>query len=488
MRLCRLLDPGVTVQGAAWQEVEITALAADSRAVRPGTLFAAFPGSRADGRTFIDDAVARGAAAVLADPSLAGLALPVPLILDPTPRRRLALLAARLFERQPRCIVAITGTNGKTSVAGFTRQIWTGLGLAAGALGTLGLDAGAVRRSSNLTTPDPVQLHALLAELAAAGVDHLALEASSHGLDQHRLDGVRLRAAAFTNLSRDHFDYHGGFAEYLAAKRRLFSELLPPEGIAVLNADQPEYAPLAEVCRGRGIAVLDYGRQAARLKLGAQISEVDGQELRFALDGREHRVRLALVGGFQAMNALAALGLAVACGADPEATVATLAGLRGVRGRLERIVGHPKGAQVFVDYAHTPDALAQALDALRPHAAGRLVVLFGCGGDRDPGKRPEMGRIAATRADRVFVTDDNPRSEDAATIRRAILAACPGAREIGDRRAAIGAAIAGLDAGDILLVAGKGHESGQIVGERVLPFDDASEVRAVLAALGGAAA
>jgi UDP-N-acetylmuramoyl-L-alanyl-D-glutamate--2,6-diaminopimelate ligase len=488
MRLRQLLDPGVTVEGAGWQEVDVAALAADSRAVRPGTLFAALPGSRADGRAFIDEAVARGAAAVLADPSLVGRALPVPLILDANPRRRLALLAARLFERQPRCVVAVTGTNGKTSVAGFTRQIWSGLGLAAGSLGTLGLDAGAVQRASNLTTPDPVQLHALLAELAAAGIDHLALEASSHGLDQHRLDGVHLRAAAFTNLSRDHFDYHGSFAGYLVAKRRLFSELLPPEGVAVLNADQPEYAPLAEVCRGRGVAVLDYGRQAARLQLRAQVPDADGQELRFALDGREHRVRLALVGRFQAMNVLAAFGLAVACRADPAAAIDTLAGLRGVRGRLERIAGHPKGAQVFVDYAHTPDALAQALDSLRPHAAGRLIALFGCGGDRDPGKRPQMGQVAAARADQVFVTDDNPRSEEPAAIRRAILAGCPDALEIGDRRAAIRTAVAQLHEGDVLLVAGKGHESGQIVADRVLPFDDATEVRAALAELGGAAA
>jgi UDP-N-acetylmuramoyl-L-alanyl-D-glutamate--2,6-diaminopimelate ligase len=488
MRLCQLLDPGVTVQGAAWQEVEITALAADSRAVRPGTLFAALPGSKADGRAFIDDAVARGAAAVLVDPSLAHLALPVPLILDANPRRRLALVAARLCERQPRCICAVTGTNGKTSVAGFTRQLWTSLGLAAGSLGTLGLDAGAVQKASNLTTPDPVQLHALLAEVAAAGVDHLVLEASSHGLDQHRLDGVRLSAAAFTNLSRDHFDYHGSFAEYLAAKRRLFSELLPPEGIAVLNADQPEYAALAEVCRGRGIAVLDYGGQAARLQLRAQRPEREGQEILFALDGEQYRVRLGLVGRFQAANALAALGLVVACGADPAAAAGALAGLRGVRGRLERVPGHPKGAQVFVDYAHTPDALAQALDALRPHAAGRLIALFGCGGDRDPGKRAEMGRVAAAQADQVLVTDDNPRSEDPAVIRRAILAGCPGALEIGDRRTAIRGAVVALEAGDVLLVAGKGHESGQIVGDRVLPFDDATEVRAALSALGGAAA
>ena len=487
MRLSRLLAPGLTVTGDG-QQVEIAGLTADSRDVRAGMLFAALPGSRADGRDFIDDALARGAAAVLTDLSLAGRALPVPLILDANPRRRLALLAARWFERQPACVVAVTGTNGKTSVAGFARQIWTGLGVAAGSLGTLGLEAPGLQRPGNLTTPDPVRLHAVLAELAAAGVDHLALEASSHGLDQHRLDGVRLRAAAFTNLSRDHFDYHASFAEYLAAKRRLFSELLPPEGIAVLNADQPEYAPLAEVCRGRGIGVFDYGRRAERLRLVAQVPDDAGQDLRFALDGREHRVRLGLVGGFQAENVLAALGLVVAGGADPAAAIATLEGLRGVHGRLERIAGHPKGAQVFVDYAHTPDALGQALDALRPHARRRLVALFGCGGNRDPGKRPEMGRIAAERADGVVVTDDNPRSEDPAAIRRAILAACPEAREIGDRREAIRVAIAGLDAGDVLLVAGKGHESGQIVGERVLPFDDAAEVRAALAALGGAAA
>jgi UDP-N-acetylmuramoyl-L-alanyl-D-glutamate--2,6-diaminopimelate ligase len=487
MRLSRLLAPGLTVAGDG-QRVAITGLTADSRDVRPGMLFAALAGGRADGRQFIDDAIARGAVAVLTDPSLAHLVLPVPLILDANPRRRLALMAARLFERQPRCIAAVTGTNGKTSVAGLTRQIWAGLGLAAGSLGTLGLDAAGAHRSSNLTTPDPVQLHALLADVAAAGVDHLVLEASSHGLDQHRLDGVRLSAAAFTNLSRDHFDYHGSFAEYLAAKRRLFSELLPPKGIAVLNADQPEYAPLADVCRGRGIVVLDYGWQAERLQLRAQVPEGDGQEIRLALDGQEHEVRLSLVGRFQAANVLAALGLVVACGAEPEAAMAALAGLCGVRGRLERVTGHPKGAQVFVDYAHTPDALAQALDALRPHTAGRLIALFGCGGDRDRGKRAEMGRIAAAQADRVLVTDDNPRSEDPAAIRRAILEGCPGAIEIGDRRAAIRTAIAGLDGGDVLLVAGKGHESGQVVGDRVLPFDDVTEVRAALVELGGAAA
>ena len=393
-------------------------------------------------------------------------------------------MAARLFERQPACVVAVTGTNGKTSVAGFTRQIWAGLGLAAGSLGTLGLDAQGVQRSSNLTTPDPVQLHALLAEVAAAGIDHLVLEASSHGLDQHRLDGVCLVAAAFTNLSRDHFDYHGSFADYLAAKRRLFSELLPPEGTAVLNADQPEYASLAAVCRGRGIGVLDYGRRAERLRLGAQTPDVEGQEIQFTLDGRPSGRASAWSAASRPPTCSRPWGWWWRA-APIRRLRSILSGLRGVRGRLERIAGHPDGAQVFVDYAHTPDALEQALGALRPHAAGRLIALFGCGGDRDRGKRAEMGRIAAARADRVFVTDDNPRSEEAAAIRRAILTGCPGAVEIGDRREAIRTAVAELAAGDVLLVAGKGHESGQIVGDRVLPFDDATEVRAALAALGG---
>jgi UDP-N-acetylmuramoyl-L-alanyl-D-glutamate--2,6-diaminopimelate ligase len=485
MRLSQLLDPGLRVIGASWENVDVTALTADSRAVQSGTLFAALAGSRSDGRAFIDDAVARGAAAVLSDPSITDLALPVPLVLDEQPRRRLALLAARLFAHQPAHVAAVTGTNGKTSVAGFTRQIWAALGVPAAALGTLGLIWPGKHRPGNLTTPDPVELHAVLADMSAAGVDHLVLEASSHGLDQRRLDGVRLRAAAFTNLSRDHFDYHESFAAYFAAKRRLFSELLPPEGLAVLNADQPEYASLAEVCRDRGIAVLDYGRRGTRLRLLAQTPDRDGQTVDLSLDGRDARVRLGLVGGFQASNALAALGLALACGADPEAALGALERLHGVRGRLERVPGHTNGAEIFVDYAHTPDALGQALEALRPHATGRLVVLFGCGGDRDPGKRSEMGRVAAARADRVIVTDDNPRTEDPAAIRAAVLTGCPEAIEIADRRQAIRHAVAALDAGDVLLVAGKGHESGQIIGDRVVPFDDATEVRAALAPSAG---
>ncbi len=492
MRLRALLGPGVTVQdaggGAAGGAAEITGLSADSRTVQPGWLFAALPGSRTDGRRFVADAIARGAAAVLAPPDLAEAELGVPLVLDPDPRRRLALIAARFYGRQPRAIVAVTGTSGKTSIAGFAMQLWTGLGRPAAALGTLGLIAPGGRGAPGLTTPDPVRLHALLAELAARGIEHLALEASSHGLDQRRLDGVHLVAAAFTNLSRDHFDYHGSQDAYLAAKRRLFSELLPPGGTAVLNADQPEFEPLAAVCRARAIAVLDYGLAAARLRLLERRPEADGQTISFALDGRRHRVRTPLVGAFQASNLLAALGLVIAAGADPEAAAGLLGRLEGAPGRMQRIGVHRSGAPVFVDYAHKPDALAKMLDALRPHTENRLVLVFGCGGDRDPGKRAEMGAIAAARADLVYVTDDNPRSEDPATIRRAILDACPGAIEIGDRRAAIRAAIAGLEAGDLLVVAGKGHETGQIVGDRVLPFEDALEVRAALAELSGAAA
>jgi UDP-N-acetylmuramoyl-L-alanyl-D-glutamate--2,6-diaminopimelate ligase len=488
MRLRALLGPGVSVQGAAWRELEISGLSADSRTLPPGALFAALAGSRLDGRAFIADAVARGAAVVLTDPSLAGAEFGVPLILDANPRRRLALIAARWFGRQPRWVAAVTGTNGKTSVASFARQMWQALGTPAAALGTLGLDGPQGHRVTGLTTPDPIQLHAVLAALADAGVEHLAIEASSHGLAQYRLDGVRLSAAAFTNLSRDHFDYHGSVADYLAAKRRLFSELLPSEGIAVLNADQPQFEPLAEVCRGRGIAVLDYGRRARRLRLIALEPRADGVGLGFVVDGREHRVETGLSGAFQASNLLAALGLLIATGADAEAAVEVMAELKGVPGRLERVAVHPSGAPIFVDYSHTPDALAVVLDAVRPHAAGRLFVVFGCGGDRDPGKRALMGRIAAERADFVFVTDDNPRSEEPAAIRRAIIEACPDAIEISDRGQAIRAALAELEAGDLLVVAGKGHETGQIVGDRVLPFDDALEVRRALAELGGARA
>jgi len=474
-------------RAARW---DITGLGADSRAIKPGFLFAALPGSRADGAAFIPDAVRRGAVAVLAPP---GARLPAGcesalLITDPEPRRRLALMAARFFGAQPRTVAAVTGTNGKTSTVRFLHQIWSRLGHRAASLGTLGLDApdfGAPVPDDDgptLTTADPVALHRTLARLAEGGIDRLAMEASSHGLAQYRLDGVRLAAAGLTNISRDHLDHHGSMNAYRAAKFRLFAELLGDGGTAVLNADAPEFAALADICAGRGIAVLSYGRKGRDLRLADLAPAAGGgQRLTVELHGRTHEIDLPLAGDFQAANALCALGLALACGAEAEGAVAALAGLTGVPGRLEAIGSTADGAAVYVDYAHTPDALAHLLRALRPHARGRLAVLFGCGGDRDPGKRPEMGAIARDLADAVYVTDDNPRGEEAATIRKAILAACPGAVEIGDRRLAIETAIAGLGAGDLLVIAGKGHETGQIVGDTTLPFDDRAVARAVLA-------
>lgn len=486
MRLSALIDGEARLLGDG--TVEITGLTADSREVRPGDLFAALGGARTDGRRFVADAVARGGRAVLGPPGLGALAPGVPVVEDPDPRRRLALMAARLHARQPRAVVAVTGTNGKTSTAVFTRQLWAALGHRAASLGTLGLDAPGRREPGALTTPDPVRLHALLAGLAADGVEHVALEASSHGLDQRRLDGLVLAAGAFTNLSRDHLDYHGSEAAYLAAKRRLFRELLPPGAAAVLNADAPEHGLLLADAAERRLEVIDYGRAARRLRLLDQQPEGLGQRLELAFDGRRHAVTVPLVGPFQAMNVLAALGLVLATGGDLARALATLPTLEGAPGRMQLVARAPGGAAVFVDYAHTPDALEKALLALRGHTAGRLAVVFGCGGDRDPGKRPIMGRIARSLADRVYVTDDNPRGEPPSEIRRAILVEAAGAREIGDRGRAIAEAIAELRPGDVLLVAGKGHETGQTVAGVTRPFDDAEVCREAVAALAGAAA
>jgi len=480
------MDLGV---GPAPKDVEITGLTADSRQARPGYLFAALPGTRAHGRDFIADALARGVAAVLV-PSrfdIEGVtARNVAFVADDNPRRRFALMAARFFRAQPRTIAAVTGTNGKTSVAAFTRQIWTHCGIAAASIGTLGLIAPGVERPGALTTPDPVSLHRILADLAADGVDHLAIEASSHGLDQYRLDGVRVTAAGFTNLSRDHLDYHGTMEAYLRSKLRLFEAIMPEGGTAVLNADVPEFDVLAKACAARRHRVIAYGRRGADIGLEAAAPTPRGQALRLRLMGRVHEVELPLAGSFQAANALCALGLAVADDAPEDDALAALATLVGAKGRMER-VAELDGAPVYVDYAHTPDALENVLTALRPHAR-RLVVVFGCGGDRDAGKRPLMGAIASRIADLVFVTDDNPRSESAAAIRRAILAGCPkgaaAVKEIGDRAAAIEAALRALDPGDLLVIAGKGHERGQIVGDSVLPFNDAEVARDAAAAIG----
>lgn len=480
-----MASPQATRNMAARQAMEVTGLSADSRRIEPGHLFAALPGSRHDGRDFIDSAVERGAIAVLAPPgtSLRDHGRPVALITDENPRRRLALLAARFYRRQPRRIAAVTGTNGKTSVAEFTRQIWQAQGLAAASLGTLGLIPPSPSAPASLTTPDPVELQHCLAALAMNDVDHLALEASSHGLDQYRLDGVEVGAAAFTNLSRDHLDYHGGMGSYFAAKQRLFAELLPAGGTAVLNADAEEYPLLAEIAAARGHEVVDYGSEAKALRLLARAPQEDGQSIEIEVFGKRHAFHLPLAGAFQAHNVLCALGLATATGAETEAAVEALAGLDGVPGRLELVGRTPRGGAVYVDYAHTPGALETLLTALRPHTKGRLSVVFGAGGDRDRGKRPMMGEVTRRAADRIVVTDDNPRGEEPASIRRAILAAVPEAQEIGDRAAAIRFAVGELGPGDVLAVAGKGHESGQTVGDQVLPFDDREVARAAIAEL-----
>ncbi|MEX0808567.1 MAG: UDP-N-acetylmuramoyl-L-alanyl-D-glutamate--2,6-diaminopimelate ligase [Dongiaceae bacterium] len=489
MQLATLLDDGRKLQGSAMADLEIRGLTADSRAVEPGFLFAALPGSHADGRDFIGDALARGAVAVLAPNGTSRPAGSVALIEDENPRRRLAQMAARFYERQPATIAAVTGTSGKTSVTAFARQLWTLLGHRAASLGTLGIVTPEGERPGALTTPDPVVLHRDLAALADAGIDHLAIEASSHGLEQYRLDGLRLRAAAFTNLSRDHLDYHPDMAAYFKAKRRLFCSLLPIGGVAVLNADAPEYETLRDLCRACAQRIVAYGRNGADLTLLDTTPHGTGQRLALRIEGRRHDLDFPVAGAFQAMNLLAALGLVMADGVDAARVLPLIGKLEGVHGRMELVAHHPNGAPVYVDYAHKPHALETVLAALRPHTAGKLVVVFGCGGDRDRGKRPEMGAIATRLADVSIVTDDNPRSEDPAAIRKAILAAAPGAIEIGDRAEAIRSAIAMLEPGDLLVVAGKGHETGQTIAGKTHPFDDSAVARAAVAQVssGGAA-
>ncbi len=495
MKLTELIRPSPPAL-ADWPagDPEIVGLSADSREVRPGYLFAALPGSRLDGRAFAGDAAARGAVAILAGPNGRGGALDlspefrrrVAIVTDEQPQRRLALMAARFYAPAPRVMAAVTGTNGKTSVVHFLREIWVALGHPAASLGTLGLVTSAGRRPGSLTTPDPVALHRDLAELAANGVEHAAVEASSHGLDQCRLDGLPIAAAAFTNLTRDHLDYHGSMANYRAAKDRLFTTLLASGGSAVLNADSAEFPRLAALCRAHGHPVLGYGAAGtAELRLVGREARAGGQSLVLDILGLRRELMLPLAGGFQAMNALAALGLAIAAGSAPATALDALAGLTAVPGRLQFIAQHPHGGAIVVDYAHTPDALATVLAALRPHARDRLVALFGCGGDRDAGKRPLMGDAAAQLADCVYVTDDNPRHEDPAEIRHAILGAASGAIEIAGRDRAIAAAIAGLAPGDLLVIAGKGHETGQIIGDTTHPFDDAGFVRRTVARSAG---
>lgn len=480
---------GLTAQGG--REARVTGLAVDSRQVKPGNLFAALPGSRLHGGAFIQYALRMGAGAILTDRQGAALAQAdlagsdAALVVTEDPRQTLAFAAALWFGDQPETVVAVTGTSGKTSVATFTRQIWQALGLSAANLGTMGV-LGDFTAPLAHTTPEPITLHRVLARMAEAGITHAAMEASSHGLDQGRLDGVRLKAGAFTNFSQDHLDYHKDFDEYFAAKAGLFARVLPEEATAVINIDEPRGREMADIARGRGLALMTVGRAAAAdLCITGQRFDATGQDLRFTWKGKPHLVRLALIGGFQAENVLAAAGLAIAGGEAPEAVFKTLHDLVTVRGRMELAAKRDNGATVFVDYSHKPGALASALQSLRPHVLGRIICVFGAGGDRDRLKRPLMGQAAAEYADVVFVTDDNPRSEDPAAIRAEVMAGCPEATEVGDRAEAILRGVDALLPGDALLIAGKGHETGQIVGNDIYPFDDAEQASVAVAALDG---
>ncbi|TWB92085.1 UDP-N-acetylmuramoylalanyl-D-glutamate--2,6-diaminopimelate ligase [Bradyrhizobium macuxiense] len=476
------IDPRIDPSADA---VMVGGLAVDSRVVKPGDLFFALSGSKTDGARFIDAAIAAGAVAIAGDHP-PQVPLRVPFVATPNPRRALALAAAKFFSRQPATIAAVTGTSGKTSVAAFTRQIWQRLGHSSASIGTIGLVSDKRTVYGSLTTPDPIALHRQLDEIARDGVTNLAFEASSHGLDQYRLEGVRIAAGGFTNLSRDHMDYHPDVAHYLNAKLRLFRDLVADGGAAVISADHDCSAEVIEAARARGLRIITVGRNADAcegIKLTDAAIEGFAQKLVIEHCGRKYAIRLPLVGEFQIENALVAAGLAIGTGSAADDVIGCLQHLEGAKGRLE-FVGEHNGAPIFVDYAHKPDALAKALQALRPYAKRNLVVIFGAGGDRDAGKRPIMGAIAAENADQIIVTDDNPRSEKPEAIRAAIMATAKGAREIGDRAEAIRAGIAGLEPGDALVVAGKGHEVGQIVGGTTLPFSDHEAVANALAGEG----
>lgn len=475
-RLSDLL--GLTSDAAS---VMIKGITTDSRAVKRGDLFVALPGVNVDGRDFIDAAVSKGAAAVL---STKGAVVPggrVPLIEVSNPRREYADLSANFYQGQPEHMVAVTGTNGKTSVAEFTRQLWAQLRLTSASLGTLGVRSAPVERPGGLTTPDPMALHAALYDLAKAGVTHAALEASSHGLDQYRLDGVNLQAAGFTNLTRDHLDYHGTEISYLFAKARLFGELLSPDATAVINIDAPYGREVDDLTWGRGLKRITVGRsEKATLQIIDVVPSVGAQALTVLADGKTHKITIPLIGSFQAENAVLAAGLVMATGYSAEEVLPHIAKLKGVPGRMEFMGKTVSGGAVYVDYAHTPNGMETALKAARAHNPSKISIVFGCGGNRDKGKRPEMGKVAADGADNVIITDDNPRYEDAATIRSEVLAACPDALEIADRKEAIAKAINDLKKDEILMITGKGHELGQTVGDNILPHSDLAEVTRIL--------
>jgi UDP-N-acetylmuramoyl-L-alanyl-D-glutamate--2,6-diaminopimelate ligase len=449
---------------------EVTGFAIDHRKVAPGSVFGAFKGQLFDGEDFISQAVTRGAVAVVARPE--AKVETVPHLADAQPRKLFASLAAKFFAPYPEVAVAVTGTNGKTSTVEMTRQMWRMSGQRSASIGTLGVTTSDDQVKTGLTTPDIVTFLSNMAGLERMGISHVAYEASSHGLDQHRCEGVPLAAAAFTNFSRDHLDYHPSMDAYFEAKMRLFDELLPPEGTAVIWTDDAKSAEVIERLRRRGIKLMTVGREGETIRLLDQIPTPLGQTVSLSHDGKTHRLALPLIGAYQAANVLVAAGLVMATGTSFEAAFSAMQRVSPVRGRLERAVISPKGAPVYIDYAHTGDALEAAIAALRPHVEGRLITVFGAGGDRDQGKRPEMGAVASKLSDLVIVTDDNPRTEDPAQIRREVLAGAPGATEIGGRREAIAEAIRIARSGDIVLVAGNGHEQGQIIGDRVLPFDD----------------
>ncbi len=456
---------------------QINGLTADSREVGKGYLFAALPGAISDGRNFIRQAEERGAAAVLTEP---GAQSNLPLVVDDCPRRRLSNMAARFFPGQPRMIAGITGTNGKTSTARFASQLWSMRGETAGSVGTLGAASQGFERKLNHTTPEPVTLHEMLDEMAQAGVTHLAMEVSSHGLAQYRADNVRFSVAAFTNISQDHLDYHDSFADYFSIKTRLFTDLLPQEGAVVVNMDGAGAGDIKNLAEKRDLKVVTTGAAGADLKIILLAPHHAGTKLDIEAGNRRFAIDLPLIGAFQAENALLAAGILVASGEDAEIVVPLLERLSGVPGRMQHVV-NVAGAGVYVDYAHTPDAVASALQAMRPHARGRIIAIIGAGGDRDKEKRPLMGKAAAAYADVVIVTDDNPRSENPAAIRAAVLKGCPDAEDIGDRGMAIACGVAMVESGDVLVIAGKGHETGQQVGGATLPFDDAAVAKAAAA-------
>lgn len=462
----------ITGWSGAGHTVPVTGLAIDHRKVAPGMIFGAFPGTHFNGEAFISAAIDAGAVAIVARPEAQVDTTRAVHIVAPNPRQRFAEIAARFYAPLPATIAAVTGTNGKTSVADLLRQIWTRLGRSSASLGTLGVITALGKRDLGMTTPDVLTFLQTLSSVERAGITHMVFEASSHGLDQHRVDGVDVKAAAFTNLTRDHMDYHGTFEAYRDAKARLFSDLLVKDGTAVLWMDDPAAEFMAEIARSRGIPILEVGASANGLRLKERVVRHDGQTLAIDYHGKSCTIALPLIGEYQAANALVAAGLAIACGEAPAKVFDALAHVRGVPGRLQCAAVTPSGASVYVDYAHTPDGLRAAIEALRPHTERKLHVVFGCGGDRDRGKRPQMGEIAAKLADLVYVTDDNPRSEEPAAIRAEILAATPGAIEIGDRAEAIRAALTAARQGDLVLIAGKGHEQGQIVKGVVHPFDD----------------